>query len=137
MIGSNANKLRGLSFESDLAKMLHQAGFWVHQIQQNAAGQPADLIAVRNGKVFLIDAKDCQNDRFVLSRIEQNQHIAMRMFSQKAKTVPVFALRMSDDIYMLSYVEAHQQLMLKKQKSLSQYWCKTNCETYDEWISRV
>lgn len=137
MIGSNANKLRGLAFESDLAKILHHEGFWVHQIQQKAAGQPADLIAVRNGRVFLIDAKDCQNDRFVLSRIEQNQHIAMRMFSQKAKTVPVFALRMEDEIYMLSYVEAHQQLMLKKQKSLSKYWCEVNLPTLEEWVGAV
>ena len=131
------NRLAGLSFESDLAKILHGCGFWVHQVQQNAAGQPADLIAVRNGKAFLIDAKDCSNDRFVLSRIEQNQHLAMRMFSQKAKTVPMFALRMGEEIYMLSYVEAHQQLLLKKQKSLSRYWCEVNLPTFEEWVSAV
>lgn len=133
----NRNRLNGLTFEGDLAKILHGYGFWVHPLTQSAAGQPADLIAVRNGKVFLIDAKDCRNEIFKLSRVEPNQHLAMRMFSQKAKTVPVFALKMGEEIYMLSYVEAHQQIMLKQKKSLSKYWCEMNCVTLEEWVEAV
>lgn len=133
-----SNKAAGTAFEDELAKMLHGYGFWVHQIQQNKSGQPADLIAVRNGRVFLIDAKDCVNGTFPLSRIEPNQHLAMRMFSQKAHTVPMFALRMSEnEIYMLSYVEAHQQILLKRMKSVSKYWCYINCPTLDEWVESV
>ena len=72
------NKQAGIVFECEFCEILAIDGFWSHFMGGNRNGQPADIIAVRNKKAYLIDAKDCKNDRFVLSRIEDNQHMAMR-----------------------------------------------------------
>ena len=50
-----SNKKIGNGFETEFCEKLFQNGYWVHNIAQNAAGQPADVIAVRNGVAFLID----------------------------------------------------------------------------------
>ena len=72
------NKQAGNDFEKEFCEILSKDGFWAHFMGGNRNGQPADIIAVRSKKAYLIDAKDCKNDRFVLSRIEDNQHMAMR-----------------------------------------------------------
>ena len=38
------NRSVGGRFEQELARKLADAGFWVHVLQQNKAGQPADII---------------------------------------------------------------------------------------------
>ena len=43
-----SNKKLGNSFEEEFAELLYEHGFWVHLLQQNAAGQPADIIATKN-----------------------------------------------------------------------------------------
>ena len=52
-----SNKKIGNGFEAEFCEKLFQNGYWVHNLAQNAAGQPADVIAVRNGVAFLIDSK--------------------------------------------------------------------------------
>ena len=42
---SNNNKTSGNRFEQDFANLLAEHGFWAHVMQQNKAGQPADIIA--------------------------------------------------------------------------------------------
>ena len=58
-----SNKKLGNSFESELCEILSMYGFWCHNLAQNSAGQPADVIAVRNGKAYLIDCKVCSTDK--------------------------------------------------------------------------
>ena len=41
------NRSRGGRFEQEMAEKLAENGFWCHVMQQNKAGQPADLIAVK------------------------------------------------------------------------------------------
>ena len=72
------NKQAGTNFEREFCEQLARDNFWAHFMGGSKNGQPADIIAVRNEKAYLIDAKDCQNDRFPLSRIEDNQDMAMR-----------------------------------------------------------
>ena len=59
------NKKLGNSFESVFCEILFQQGFWCHNRAQNQAGQPADVIAVRDGKAYLIDCKFCTNNKLV------------------------------------------------------------------------
>lgn len=75
------NKHIGNCFENQFAKIMSTYGCWVYNTINKAGGQPADIIAVRNGKAFLIDCKVCENDVFVLSRIEENQRNAMELFA--------------------------------------------------------
>lgn len=77
-------------------------GFWVHNLTQNAAGQPADVIAVKDNKAYLIDCKVCSQDRFPLSRIESNQDTSMALWEDCNNDYGLFALQMSTgQIFMI------------------------------------
>ena len=71
------NKKIGNDFEQDLCEKLSEYGFWTHNLTMNKAGQPADIVAVKNKIAYLIDAKVCSNDIFPLSRVEENQDLAI------------------------------------------------------------
>lgn len=98
------NRKLGNTFESEFCEMLFNKGYWVHNMAQNQAGQPADVIAVKNGKSFLIDCKVCENDTFPFSRIESNQHTAMRLWHDSGNGYGWFALKLSDgEVYMINH----------------------------------
>ena len=64
-----SNKKIGNGFEAEFCEKLFQNGYWVHNLSQNAAGQPADVVAVKNGVPYLIDCKVCSGKVFSVSRI--------------------------------------------------------------------
>ena len=97
------NKKIGNSFEQELCDILYEHGFWVHNMAMNKSGQPADVIAVKNNRAYLIDAKVCSNNNFPFSRIEDNQAMAMDLWKDCGNGIGWFALKTSEGIYMLSY----------------------------------
>lgn len=117
-----SNKSEGNKLENLTAKVLFNKGYWVHIIQQNKAGQPADLIAGKNGQFLLIDCKACAGDKFVLSRIEYNQHQAMRLFKARTKGNCLFAISLQDRIYFIEY----ERLNKLEVKSVGADWLKEN-----------
>lgn len=99
------NKKLGNSFEQELSEKLSEYGFWVHLLNANKAGQPADIIAVKNKKAYLIDAKVCSSKGFALSRIEENQELAMTLWDKRGNGQGWFALRLpTNEIYMLPHI---------------------------------
>lgn len=104
------NKALGNAFERKLCATLYSKGFWVHNLQQNAAGQPADIIAVRDGKAFLVDCKWCSDDYFHLSRIEENQHLAMSLWEKRGNGPAWFAISIRGEVWMVR----HSDLMNKR-----------------------
>jgi Holliday junction resolvase len=100
-----SNKKLGNSFETELCELLSMYGFWCHNMAQNAAGQPADVIAVRNGLPYLIDCKVCSTDKgFDLRRVEENQELAMDLWRECDNGAGWFAMKLpSDEIYMLNH----------------------------------
>ena len=113
-----SNKKMGNAFERELCDILADHGFWCHNMAQKKDGQPADVIAVRNKRAWLIDCKVCKNDRFPLSRIEENQRNAMKLWSECGNGRGWFALKISTGIYMISLVQL-ERLETLKFKSLS------------------
>ena len=97
------NKKLGNKFEKELSEILYNAGYWVHLLNQNKNGQPADIIAVKNKKADLIDAKVCSLEKFAFKRVEENQRLSMQMFIECGNTTPYIALKARNEIYMLSY----------------------------------
>ena len=97
-----SNKKLGNQFETELCEILSENGFWVHNLAQNSAGQPADVIAVRDGCAYLIDCKVCSKGSFALRRIEENQHTAMKLWRGCGNGVGWFALKFEERIYMVS-----------------------------------
>ena len=71
----------------------------------NKAGQPADIIAVRNGKAYLIDAKVCSSRGFALRRVEDNQELAMGLWNDRGNGQAWFAMKLpNDEIYMIPHI---------------------------------
>lgn len=95
------NKTIGNNFEQELCDILADNGFWVHNMAMNKSGQPADVIAAKNGTSYLIDAKVCSNDNFPFSRIEENQELAMELWKECGNGIGWFALKISSGIYMV------------------------------------
>ncbi len=101
-----SNRKLGNSFESELCETLFIHGFWCHNLAQNQAGQPADVIAVKNKVAYLIDCKVCSTDKgFDLRRVEENQVTAMTLWKECGNGQGWFALKIpTGDIYMLPFV---------------------------------
>ena len=130
------NKQAGNNFEREFCEQLGADGFWAHFMGGNKNGQPADIIAVRNERSYLIDAKGCENDRFVFSRIEDNQDMAMRLWELCGNNQGLFALRTSEGVYMLRYGRI-QTLEALGYKSLKMMQIKANSTPYAEWKVRA
>lgn len=85
---------RGREFEALLAQKLADAGFFVQYCNRNSRGQQScDMIAVRGGKAYLIDAKDCQSGAFQRRRIEANQSSASWLWQECGNGKALLAFR--------------------------------------------
>ena len=128
------NRTNGNRFEQELSHILAENGFWVHVMQQNKAGQPADIIAVKGKFHTLIDCKVISDDRgFPLQRIEENQRHAMAAFCRKAKENCWFAMKLPDEsIWMMSFsmlmfAEKHEKKRIPEEE-IRDRW------PLDEWL---
>lgn len=99
------NKKLGNDFEIELCEILAGHGFWTHNMAMNKSGQPADIIAVRNKTAYLIDAKVCSSRGFTLSRMEENQELAMSLWKECGNGQGWFALKVpTGEIYMIPHI---------------------------------
>ena len=99
------NKTLGNQFEQELCDRLSEYGFWVHCLAMNKAGQPADILAVKNKIAYLIDAKVCSSRGFALSRVEDNQELAMNLWNERGNGQGWFALKVpTGEIYMIPFL---------------------------------
>ena len=112
------NKKLGNDFEKELSEILYDAGCWVHLLNQNKNGQPADIIAVKDTTAYLIDAKVCTYEVFPFRRIEDNQQLAMDMWIECGNIEPYFALKCRNEIYMVGYTTI-KDLMRNGKKQLN------------------
>lgn len=97
------NKKIGNDFESDFCEILFEQGFWVHNFAQNQDGQPADVIAARSGKTYLIDCKVCSVKGFALSRMEENQDLSMELWKSTGNGEGWFAVLIGEQIVMIPH----------------------------------
>lgn len=127
------NKKLGNDFESAFCEILFEKGFWCHNLAQNQAGQPADVIAVRNGKSYLIDCKVCCNRGFALSRVEENQNQSMDLWKSCGNGVGWFAMLLpGDSIYMVSH--AYLKIVSREKSTISSIEIAKNGVGLNEWV---
>ena len=108
---ATSNKAMGNAFEQEVCEILSKHGFWTHNMAMNKSGQPADIIAVRNKTSYLIDAKVCSSRGFTLSRMEENQDLAMELWKECGNGQGWFALKVpTGEIYMIPHlnIKAYQ-----------------------------
>ena len=133
-----SNKAVGSAFERELAELLAGHGFWAHVMASKATGQPADVIAVRNGRAYLIDAKDCAHNTLPLSRVESNQHTAMTLWEECGNGTPWFALKLhgadgSAEVLMVPYYAREEYTMLSGKKSMDEKDIRLEGYPLDDW----
>lgn len=128
------NKKLGNDFEQELCEILADAGYWVHNFANRKNGQPADIIAVRGGGAYLIDAKVCSFEVFPFRRIEDNQQLAMDMWIERGNIEPYFALKCRNEVYMVGY-STIKDLMCKGKKQLNFYDMNKYGTRLATWLS--
>lgn len=129
------NRKLGNTFEQDLCDLLYGYGFWAKNLKQDSAGQPADIIAVRNGKAYLIDAKVCSDGKFPLSRVEENQQLAMDMWESCGNGQGWFAMKLPmGEVYMIPhfYIKAYTNV----QSALTAAEIHELGKPLGKWVSR-
>ena len=72
------NKKKGTAFEKELVEILADNGYWVRM--DKGFAQTCDIMAAKNGRMFLIECKTCKDDYFNLSRVEDNQNYSRQRF---------------------------------------------------------
>lgn len=119
-----SNKKSGTDFENEFRKLAYDNGFFATPLVANERGQPADVLMSKNNVAVLVDCKDCANNKFSLSRIEENQYYAMKTWHDTGNTWAVFALKADHDIYIIPYKvlislrdNGHKQLNLAQIQS--------------------
>lgn len=131
-----SNRSDGNQFESYLCRRLYDHGFWTHNLAQNKAGQPADIIAVRNGRAFLIDAKACTANKFCLSRVEANQQGAMTIWKECGNQDAYFAVRFpNQEIYMVPYSMVEEYIEYGRTVMTPEDLRR--CPLFWEWVEEV
>lgn len=129
------NKILGNNFEQELCEKLSEYGFWTHNLAMNKAGQPADVIAVKNKIAYLIDAKVCSSRGFALSRVEENQDLAMDLWKECGNGQGWFALKVpTGEIYMLPHICV--QAYKGRQAYLSFSEIHTLGKPLEKWVTK-
>ena len=129
------NKILGNSFEAELCEKLSEYGFWCHMLNANKAGQPADIIAVKDKKAYLIDAKVCSSKGFALSRVEENQELAMTLWHERGNGQGWFAFKLpTGEIYMMPHlcIQAYKHV----QSSLSFAEIHELGKPLEKWVAK-
>ena len=128
------NRTTGGRFEQELSHILAENGFWVHVMQQNKAGQPADLIAVKGRFHTLIDCKVCDGGIFPFERIEENQRSAMKMFLRKTGELCYFALKLPDGEIRMVNLSRLETIQNRGKQRLSAEDIKKETWSLETWL---
>ena len=129
------NRTTGNKFEQELSHLLAERGFWVHVMQQNKAGQPADIIAAKGKFHTLIDCKVCDNGFFSFDRIEDNQRMAMKTFFNKAGELCYFALKLPDGSIRMVSLSRCETLKGRGKKRISAAEMETETWLLEHWLT--
>ena len=129
------NRTTGNRFEQGCAKVLSAHRFWAHVMQQNKAGQPADIIAVKGKFHTLIDCKVISDNKgFPFERIEDNQRQAMKMFFRKGGELCYFALKLPDNSIWMVSLERLDTFMHRGMKRLSDDAIHKQTWSLEKWL---
>lgn len=129
-----SNRKLGNSFESELCEILFNHGFWCHNLAQNQAGQPADVIAVRNKVAYLIDCKVCSGKGFPLSRVEENQDSSMSLWKDCGNDEGWFAIKLAEVVYMIPHFTI--RAFMNEKSSMTAQDIFEYGKPIDKWIAK-
>ena len=129
------NRSTGGRFEQELSHRLANDGFWVHVFQQNKAGQPADIIAVRGKFHTLIDCKVCDQGFFSFDRIEENQRSAMKRFFNRCGELCYFALKLPDESIRMVSLSRCETIQNRGKNRISEECMWKETWNLEDWLA--
>ena len=126
-----SNKAKGSSFEKFFGTWLSQNGYWAHVLSDNKNGQPFDIFAAKAGTPYAFDCKECETDRFQLSRMEPNQISAMNRWIETGNDKAYFAIKFCTtyNIYVVPFQILNTE-RLHDVKSMTEEQIKKVCELW-------
>lgn len=128
-----SNKKTGNAFEKELCELLSNFGFWAYNFPNKTSGQPADIIASRDGTPCLIDCKVCENDTFDTRRMEDNQINSMMKWRATGNGCGFFALKLHEGT--IRFMTDHTlKYIAREKKVLNRKDIFENSESFDEWL---
>lgn len=129
------NRSVGGRFEVELCEILARNGFWAHNMQQNKAGQPADIIAVKGKFHTLIDCKHIAgNDGFPFEQVRENQRLAMQLFQRRCGELCYFALKLPDETIWMISLERIKTLEVRWKKRITDEEIRTQTWSLEKWM---
>lgn len=129
------NRSVGNQFESEFCDILGKHEFWAHNMQQNAHGQPADVVAIRGAFHTLIDCKHIADDNgFPFSEIRENQRSAMKMFQRRTGQLCYFAFKLPDNTMWMVTLERMDTLAGRGKKRLTDEEIRTQTWSLESWL---
>ena len=115
------NKKLGTQWENEYCDRLKEKGYWTHFCAPGKdGGQPCDIIAVKDGKAYLIDCKTCKKKVFRIDRMEFNQINAFKVWKERGncdnEETRFVAIKHNDNIYEIPYsvIEENYQVRLEE-----------------------
>lgn len=133
-----SNKKLGSNFEESLANYLDYKGFWVQLITPNQDGQSSDLLAIKGGQAYLIDAKVCSNGYFDTNRIEENQLNSMNKFKLCGNNTGLLALWIDkQSIYICELDALLEQSKVLNKRCLNEQDIECISIPLEEWADEV
>ncbi len=133
-----SNKKIGTTFENDLSNYLSYKGFWVQLITQNQDGQSSDLLAIKGGLAYLIDAKVCSRGFFDIERIEENQLNSMKKFKKCGNETGLFALWIDkQDIWICTLDDLLEVSRVKNKRCLYRHDLEPICTPLEQWADEI
>ena len=132
----NDNRTNGGRFEQELSHILAGNGFWVHVLQQNKSGQPADIIAIKGKFHTLIDCKVISDNKgFPFERIEENQRMAMKRFTNRGNELCYFALKLPDESIRMVSLSRLETLQNRGNKRIAEKEMPLQTWLLDDWLA--
>ena len=91
-----SNRKLGNAFEAELCERLSEYGFWAHNMAQNSAGQPADVIAARNKVAYLIgvDLKETTEPFDHWHGVKNTSHMHIEALQDEKKAIYKYCNKM-------------------------------------------
>ena len=129
-----SNRAVGNEFEQELCELLFNNGFWAKNLKQDSAGQPADVIAVRNRIAYLIDCKDCSAKGFDLHRIEDNQITAMDLWEECGNGQGWFAIKFDNEIWLMTSFTIRAYMSYRSTLPFDEI--RKSAIPFDKWVAK-
>ena len=113
----------GNTTEEKVSRLFQKYRYWAHIMARTASGQPVDIVACKENKNWLVDAKHISSNKkhFTFTRVEANQMSSMeyaREFSGIKNLGFVFCVGDDYDKFLFLHYDKCKEMLKEGRKSV-------------------